>query len=116
MAKTSTLTVTASVTGDGLAGDSYAPPQGPFVNTSAPQGIPSVVQLGGGSNSLAVPAGAQYALLVPPAASTNAKLAKTISGDTGVSFTSSIVLLPVAGLSTIYCTATAGEALSIAWL
>lgn len=116
MAKTSTLTVSATVTGDGLAGDTYAPPQGPLVNAAAPQGIPSVVALGAGANTLAVPAGAQYALLVPPPASANAKQAKTISGDTGVTFTSGIVLLPVGGLSSIYCTATAGESLSVAWL
>lgn len=116
MSKTSTLTITASVVGDGLAGDSYSPPQGPLVNASAPQGIPSVLTLASGANTIPVPTGSQYALLVPPAASTNSKQAKTISGDTGVTFTLGVVLLPVGGLSNIYCTATSIESLSIAWL
>ena len=115
MSKTSTLSFAATVNGDG-ATVSYIPSQSPIMNANAPEGGPVSVVLASGANPIPVPASANTVMIVPSVTSINSKQAKTVSGDTGVTFTSQIVVLPVAGLPDVYCTSAAIETVTLMWL
>lgn len=115
MSKTSTLSLAVTVNGDGLAGATYIPPQSPVINANAPEGVPVAVALSSGANTLSVPAGALHAVVSPSTTSTNVKHLKTTSGDVGIPFTNQVAIIPVAGLSAVYCDATAAETIAVAW-
>ena len=114
MSLTSTLAVSFSVNGPGLS-DTFPPPQSPETNTNAPQAGPMLAPTVSGTANFAVPTGATQLLIVPPSGSQNVKQIKTVSGDTGISFTNQLIKIPVAGISTVYVVATAVEALSFCW-
>jgi hypothetical protein len=115
MAKTAILSLCVQVSGDGLKTETYVPPQSPASNGSAPGGVPQPYALEPGANTIDVPTGAVFALVVPPQTSTNAKLAKVVSGDTGFPFTAGFALLPVSSLASFVLTSTAAESVDIAW-
>ena len=116
MAKTSTISLSAYVSGDGIVGTTYNPPQSPLTNPAAPEGIPTAASLSAGANTVAVPAGALRALIVPVLNSANSKTVRTVPGDTGVTFTADPVLLPLAaGVTTLYFQSTGAEVLQIVW-
>ena len=82
MAKTSTTQITVTTTGDGVT-STDAPAA--TVNTAAPSGGPVAVALSAGDNTITVPSNAVGMVVIPPAASTNAKKLKGAGGDTGFS-------------------------------
>jgi len=81
MAKISTLSMSGSVQGDTVT-ESF----GAFTitNAAAPGAVPQNVALASGANTLTVPAGAVWFMLVPPALSIVTKTLKGVTGDTGV--------------------------------
>lgn len=117
MSKTSKFSCAASVSGDGIVCDTWIPPQSPMSNPNAPGGVPiPSIALTSGLNTISVPPGAVYALVSAGVTSTVAKELKTISGDTGIAFTSQMALIPVAGLASIYVESAATDSITIAWL
>jgi hypothetical protein len=117
MAKTSTTTVTMSVTGDGVS-LSYTPLGAPIVNAAAPAGGPVAIALAAGDNTITVPPGAVGFILVPPAASVVVKRLKGIAADTGFTLapaTPSVIALPTAAAS-VLLNASATETVSIQWI
>lgn len=115
MSKTVAIALSVSCGGDGIVTYTYNPPASPLVNNSAPEAVPQVVQLTSGSNAIPVPVGATQCILIPPTTSSVAKTAKTTSGDTGISFTGTPVLFPLAGVTTVYVGSAGAESLSIVW-
>lgn len=109
------IALTVSCGGDGITTYTYVPPVSPLTNNTAPEAVPQVVQLASGANTIPVPAGATQCLLVPASPSTVAKNAKTTSGDVGLAFTSTPVLFPLAGVTSIFITAASAEAISVVW-
>jgi hypothetical protein len=116
MAKQSVLSLCVQVTGDGVKTETYTPPQSPIINNAAPGGVPVSVALSSGNNTVNVPTGAAYALVVPPMTSTNVKVVKGVNGDTGFTFSNGFVLVPVATVSTFVLNSTAEEAVDISFL
>lgn len=114
MSKTSVISLAVSINGDGACVN-YTPPQSPITNPNAPEGGPIAVALASGANTIPVPSGATSVLVVPPSASTNAKQLKTLSGDTGITFTSQLQVINVTGLSSVYITSAAAESMSLVW-
>lgn len=119
MAKTSTITTTINVTGDGVT-ESYQPVGFPIVNNAAPGGVPTPVTLTAGDNILAVPAGSTGWVLMPPSGSTITKRLKDSAtpGDVGylLSTTQPSILSIGAAQTTIRLNAsTPGETVTIAW-
>jgi hypothetical protein len=116
MSKTSTVATSVTINGDG-ANINYAPPSSPLVNANAPEGGPVAVALSSGSNTIPVPPNARRVLLSPPSGSIVAKTFRSVSGDTGVGFTTDFQLFTVSGLSNIYLTATGtAETIDVLWL
>jgi hypothetical protein len=83
MAKLSTVTLSATVQGDGVS-TTFTPPTSPIQNQAAPTSGPQSVTLSAGNNTIAVPSGATGVLICPPTGSTNNKTFKGVNGDTGV--------------------------------
>lgn len=110
MAKTSTVSVGVTITGDGTT-TSYSPTA--VQNTSAPDGGPRLLVLTTGNNTITPPTGATGFTLSP---GTVAKTLKGIAGDTGVP-------LSITGLTTVFLASaasfvinsTGGETISIFW-
>lgn len=115
MAKASTITISAFVSGDGIVGSTYNPPMSPLPNANAPGGIPVEYQLSAGSNSIVAPPGTLRALVVPVLNAVNAKNAKTTSGDVGIVFTADPVLIPIAGGATLYINSVGADTVFIVW-
>jgi hypothetical protein len=116
MSKTSTVTLTVSVTGDGLS-ESYALPA--VVNAAAPGGGPSNLALATGFNSIAVPPGSLGFILIPPVGSVITKTLKGITGDTGIPLhvtNPTWVSLPPATATIGITAGGAGETVAIHWL
>lgn len=116
MSKTSKFSCAVAVCGDGIVGDTWIPPQSPLSNPNAPGGVPSPsVALSAGLNTIAVPSGSIYALVSAGVTSANVKNLKTTSGDIGIPITNQMVLIPVTGLTSIYCQSVGSDSITIAW-
>ena len=117
MSKTSTVTATATVTGDGVTGLAYTPPQYPLTNVTAPGGGPDPLTLAAGANVLPVRAGAIGYMLVPTPGSTNAKIVNdTGAGATGITFKSNPVHGSIeSGQANLYINAAASETIAVFW-
>jgi len=115
MAKTSSVTMSITVSGDGL-GFTYVPPTAPVVNPASP-GSEILTALAPGDNIITPPPNANYCLVVPAGTSTNPKKLKGVGGDTGVAIHPSnptLVALPSGG-GTFIINATAGETVTLGW-
>lgn len=115
MARSVTISISASANGNGLVSATYNPPMSPMQNINAVDGIPVNYVLPSGASNLVAPAGTTQALVVPVLNSTNPKTCKTTSGDVGIAFTSTPVLIPIAGGATLYFTSTASDSVDIVW-
>jgi hypothetical protein len=116
MAKTSCITENVTIQGDGVSFNWSL--CGPFVNPNAPEGGTVSQVLAPGSNAIAVPAGAVWLAVISPVASTNAKILKGASGDTGFAFGVSPApppVVPVGGVATVYITSTVAETIALLW-
>jgi hypothetical protein len=114
MAKTSQIAVTLSGSGDGIQAFTIA---APTISNSASPLVHDQHSLTTGANTLTVPTGATYLVVVPPAASTVAKTLKGVSGDTGIALTPGAwCALPIAsGVSSIVINAASGEVVDLYW-
>ena len=124
MAKTSTITITVSETGDGQNSTLGVAPQTAVqnTNTASPGGLDTPLVLAIGDNTVAIPAGSQGGLgtllLRGPAGSAVVLKVKPIAGDTGV------VIDPIrpfmwsipAGVTTLLINAGALVTVSVSWL
>ena len=115
MAKQVTVSFSAACGGDGIVQYTYNPPQSPITNQNAAEAVPVAAPLGSGATTIAVPATATYALIVPILNSVNPKTVKTTIGDTGISFTGLPVAFPVTGGASLFFTATAQDTVYIVW-
>lgn len=120
MAKTASVTITISISGDGLTSYSFGPTDS---NSSAhgPRG-PENVTLSAGFNAQTTPTDAttppRMVLIVPSSSSTNTKTLKGITGDAGPSplgWTNQPVLCYVSSAGVWGITATAGEVVQITY-
>src|ERR1700722_15334153 len=110
------LTLAATVSGAGVT-ESYVPPQSPVTNPSSIGAGPTPIALAASTeNAVAVPAGALYALIVPPTTSANAKTLKGTSGDTGFAFTADLALISVRSVSSFVIESTSAETVGILWI
>jgi hypothetical protein len=125
MAKTSTLTLTISIVGDGVNELIGVPPQAlkQYTNQAAPGGVPQPLVLVTGFNAIPIPAGSQggpgWFIYEPPAGSVITKTLKGVIGDVGkVLHLTNPTILPIAvGETFINITAGgAGETGSVYWL
>lgn len=117
MAKTSSVTFTVSITGDGGTLN-YTPPGTPLSNTSAPYGGPIPVALSSGNNTLTPPATAQGVMIIPPTGSAITKTLKGIAGDTGILLNNAlptVLSLPVGG-GAFVINASNSETITVLWL
>lgn len=114
MAKTSTVTAQITVQGDGV-GFIYTPPTMPVANPSSPGSI-ALEALTTGDNTIAVPPGASYMMVVPPVGSVVAKKLKGVGGDTGFSIHASnptLVALASPTPATVLLNLSTGENLTL---
>jgi hypothetical protein len=109
MAKTSTATLTVSVSGDGVAANYTVS----STNNAAPGGGPTAVALSSGNNTITGPAGTTGALVVPPAGSMVAKVLKGVNGDTGIALSNTLPFFVSAASFVI--NAASGETVQIFW-
>lgn len=124
MAKTSTLSITVSETGDGQSSNLGVGPQTALqnINTAAPGGLDVPLLLNTGDNTIAIPAGSQGgagSLLLRGLTATVVVLkVKGIAGDTGVLIdpTRPFVWSIPAGVSTLVINASVGVTLAASWL
>ena len=79
MAKTSTVTLTIVVSGDG-GSSTYAPPGTTITNPGAPDGGPHLFTLVAGPNTITPPSGAKGIVILPGGPVT----LKGVAGDTGL--------------------------------
>lgn len=121
MSKTASLTITVSITGDGLNPLTYSTS---FDNSNGfgAQG-PYALALSAGFNSLTAPTNAttppKFVILKPASTSTNTKTIKGVTGDTGpaaLAWTSQLVILPMGSAGAWGITATAGETIDVFYL
>lgn len=119
MAKTITLSATATVSGDGQSGTVVLPPSFPAVNSGGSSGGEVALVLATGANTVAIPSGHQGVWVIPPAGSVITKTLKGVTGDTGVPIhpTLGMVLFFPLGTANFVITAGgAGETVQILWL
>lgn len=117
MAKKSTVTLSLTITGDGIT-TTYVPPTAPIVNNTAPAGGPILVALSTGDNDLTVPAGATSVLIVPLSDSAVVKKLKGDAADVGVTIapaSPTLLGLP-SGATEVTINAASGETISVVWL
>lgn len=112
MAKTSTLTITVQVTGDGV-NDNWTPT--PPQNTAAPGGGPQLLALASGDNTITVPAGASGFVLLPPAGSAVVKKIKGAGGDTGVTISNTLPFVGSVSAGSLIINASNVENVQIFW-
>lgn len=114
MSKTSTVTTTISIVGDGVnetITQSYQ-------NTACPSGAPQALSLSSGANTLTVPTGAVALTIIPPAGNAVTLTLKGVTGDTGVALspTNPTGPIPLATtVTTLVLTAGSNITVGIAW-
>lgn len=118
MAKVSVISVSGSVVGDQMSETFGATAAISMTNPNAPGGVPTSIALAIGVNTIAIPALSQvaggFALLQPPAGSSNAKLYKAVSGDAGTPFTAGFIVVPMSvGFTQFVITSTTTETIQI---
>lgn len=110
MAKTSTATTSVTIVGDGM---NYAfQPQAAISNPASPGYVNPDLVLSAGFNSVALPPGTTWWMLVFAATSTNPKTLKGLTGDTGIAIAPNQPLGPFpvpSSVTAIGITATAQE-------
>lgn len=116
MSKTATVAGTSvTVTGDGV-GLVYTIPGLPSVNTLAPDPIQNVAMTTG-ANTVTVPAGAQYVVIVPPVGSVVSMKLKGDTADIGVTLATnrpSIMSLS-SSTSSFVLTLGSGQTVQLCW-
>lgn len=118
MAKTSTVTINVSVTGDGIA-TSYQPPGSPLVNPGAPGGGPITYALSSGDNTIAIPPGSLGVFIIPASTSTVAKKLKGSGGDTGFPISPNLMSGPISlvvGQASLMLNAASAENITLDWV
>jgi hypothetical protein len=118
MAKSSVITLTVAVTGDGVNELYNISSISPMINAAAPAGGPLTYALISGDNTIVAPPGAQGMIIVPPLTSTSVKKLKGVSGDTGFAISTTLptmVSLP-AGTTSVLLNGTVGENVTIHWV
>jgi hypothetical protein len=83
MSKQTTLTITATVTGDGESLN-YTPPGSPIINNACPQGGPISQFLTFGDTTISFFTGTAGVIIVPPTTSTVVKKIKGATSDSGI--------------------------------
>ena len=112
------LSISATVSGSGIT-ESYTPPGFPFTNAQSLGAGPIPTPLAASTeNTIDVPNGGpyQYALIVPPTSSANAKILKGASGDTGLTFQKNIALISLESVSSFIIESTSAEVVGILWV
>lgn len=114
MAKTSTVTLQATVSGDGVT-NTYVPPGTAITNSSAPDGGPHLVAVTLGANTLTPPTGAAGVIIVP--GSVGAITLKGVGGDTGVLLTAArpTFLSLASGQGAFVLAASAADSIQVQW-
>ena len=110
--------MSVQVSGDGVSEIYNIMAANPVYNTAAPGGGPILTALIAGNNTIVVPPGSIAMMLIPPSTSTNAKVLKGISGDTGFALAPNLpALLPLpTGTTSVIVNAVLGENVNLLWL
>jgi hypothetical protein len=118
MAKTSTLSMSVQIVGDGVNEGFNIMASSPVVNPAAPGGGPLLYPLILGANIIPVPPGTISMILIPPANSLVGLTLKGLTGDTGFVLQGNLpAMLPLPlGTLDVLIAATAPENVSILWL
>lgn len=113
MAKTAVPTTQVVVSGDAMGSSSFG--QTNAANTNCPP--PTFAALSAGNNTVTVPSGftVNQATIFPPPASTNTKVYKGVSGDTGFTGTFQAVQVPVAAGGTFVINSVGSETVQIVY-
>lgn len=114
MAKLSTVTLQATVSGDGAAG-TFVPPGTPITNPAAPDGGPHLVEINMGANTMTTPPNIKGVIIVP--GSVAQVLLKGVSGDTGVPLSPGVptFLSIPASLESFVLYASAADTIQMQW-
>lgn len=116
MSKTATVAGTSvTVTGDGV-GMVYTIPGLPSVNTLAPDPIQDIAMTSG-ANTVTVPSGAQYVVIVPPSGSVITMTLKGDAGDTGVHLATNrpSLMALASNAATFVLTLSSGQNVQLCW-
>ncbi len=114
MAITSTVNLALSVSGAGIS-EQYVPPGFPFINATAPAGGVIATVLAAGDNTLTIPVGSVYLLIVPPASSTNGKKLQSTTGFPINAANPSLVGLAAAA-TTVVINSVGIETVTLLWM
>lgn len=115
MAKTSNVIQSFNVSGDGIVATSGW--SNTTTNGSSPDGGLHQLALALGDNTISVPAGTNFILIIPPSGSTIVKKLKGVAGDTGWVLAKTLpTTISVTVGSTYIINAAAAETVYVAFL